>query len=345
MTTPTLNPIEILRPGTFTSEEGAAVTITAADCAAMVAAYQPTALAPIVLGHPKSDAPAQGWISEMRVRADGVVEAVPGQVDPAFAEMVAAGRYKKVSVRLYGKASPHNPTPGTLALRHVGALGAHPPAVKGLKNMTVSFAEGDADNAALSISGGLMIEHDLSFTETTKEKEAVVPIQDDKDAKDRAKADIALAEAQAELAAGQAALKQKQDIYAAQQAEGEKARIAAAHAANVSFVETAIAQAKIASPAKDQITFLLNHLSTAPTDISFGEGDKAQSPADVLRALITSASPMVSFGEFAGGSSKPGAMTSQSLTAAAQKYQAEQKAIGNIISIGEAVRHCERMGK
>ncbi|WP_217994839.1 hypothetical protein [Methylogaea oryzae] len=64
-------------------------------------AYDPaTHEAPIVVGHPAMDAPAYGWVSAVAY-ADGALSATPDQVDPAFAELVAAGRYKKISASFY----------------------------------------------------------------------------------------------------------------------------------------------------------------------------------------------------------------------------------------------------
>ena len=54
-----------------------------------------------------------------------------------------AGRYKKLSASLYSPSSPANPRPGTWYLRHVGFLGAQPPAIKGLA--PVNFAAGDEE--------------------------------------------------------------------------------------------------------------------------------------------------------------------------------------------------------
>lgn len=71
--------------------------------------------------------------------ADGVLAASPKELDPAFFELVRAGRFKTVSASFYLPNSPNNPKPGHLYLRHVGFLGAAAPAVKGLK--PVEFSE------------------------------------------------------------------------------------------------------------------------------------------------------------------------------------------------------------
>lgn len=93
--------------------------------------------APLVVGHPKHDAPAYGWAKSLAYV--GTLNAEPHQVDPAFAEMNRAGRFKKISTSFYTPDSPDNPVPGVYYVRHIGFLGAQPPAVKGLKN--ASFAD------------------------------------------------------------------------------------------------------------------------------------------------------------------------------------------------------------
>ena len=76
---------------------GAALDFSVDDLAASAAAYDPAlSEAPIVVGHPVTDAPAYGWVKSLAF-AGGGLEAEPDQVDPAFAEMVAAGRFKKIS--------------------------------------------------------------------------------------------------------------------------------------------------------------------------------------------------------------------------------------------------------
>ncbi|MBS4046179.1 MAG: hypothetical protein KG075_07545 [Alphaproteobacteria bacterium] len=143
-------PIRILRTGTFTSVAGASVEFTEAMLQEIAASYDPAKhQAPIVIGHPKLDAPAFGWIKGVSL-ADGFLEADPDQVDPAFAELVNAGKFKHVSASFYTPTAANNPTPGKWSLRHLGFLGAQPPAVKGLG--AVSFGEDDADTVAFDFA-------------------------------------------------------------------------------------------------------------------------------------------------------------------------------------------------
>lgn len=70
------------------------------------------------------------------------------QVDPAFAEIVEAGRYKKRSASFYLGAD------GQVAgLRHVGFLGAFPPDVKGLKDVQFDDAGREVTEVAFEESG------------------------------------------------------------------------------------------------------------------------------------------------------------------------------------------------
>lgn len=136
-----MKPIHIFKPGQHTAMSGATLSFSEADLAASAAAYDPAVHeAPMVVGHPSSDGPAYGWVKGLAF-ADAGLQAEPDQVDPAFAELVAAGRFKKVSASFYTPGAPNNPVPGVYYLRHVGFLGAQPPAIKGLR--PVEFAEAE----------------------------------------------------------------------------------------------------------------------------------------------------------------------------------------------------------
>lgn len=133
--------LEILRTGTFQAMDGQSHQITAAMLAEIVASFdRDGAPVPAVVGHPKSDDPAYGWVRDLAVKGDRLT-ATLFKVDPGFAKTVADGRFRKVSVKLYTPDAPANPAPGSWGLRHVGFLGAAAPAVSGLK--PVEFAGGD----------------------------------------------------------------------------------------------------------------------------------------------------------------------------------------------------------
>ncbi len=117
------------------------VTLSEADIAGIAASYNPsTYKAPVVIGHPKTDDPAWGWVEAAEANSNGLY--VDATLTPEMAELVKRGQYSKVSCSLYTPAASANPTPGSWSLRHLGFLGAEPPAVKGLE--MVRLAEEDA---------------------------------------------------------------------------------------------------------------------------------------------------------------------------------------------------------
>lgn len=137
-------PIEIFRAGTFVDMSGNPQTINEANLRDLAGSYdRDNAPAPVVIGHPKTDAPAFGWVEHVYVES-GILKATLENTVSEFADMVKAGRYKKVSVSLFTPKSRNNPKPGNIYLKHVGFLGAAAPAVPGLKPL--SFG-GDPDGS------------------------------------------------------------------------------------------------------------------------------------------------------------------------------------------------------
>lgn len=135
--------IEVFRTGTHVSADGRALSYSARDLEAIATAYDPEVYsAPLVVGHPKTDAPAYGWVKSLRFEDDKLI-AEADDVDPDFQDLVKAGRYRNVSASFYLPNHKSNPSPGTQALRHVGFLGAKPPAVKGLKPVQFDEDEGE----------------------------------------------------------------------------------------------------------------------------------------------------------------------------------------------------------
>src|SRR5947209_3755786 len=139
------NWIEVFRAGDY-GDKGA---YSQNDLDQLVASYDPARHeAPVVVGHPETDAPAYGWVEALRRQGD-VLMAKLKQVPAAFEQAVRDGRFKKRSVALYG--SP-------LSLRHIGFLGALPPEVKGLADLRLcEFGKTEA--------GGY---HAIEFTEEKK---------------------------------------------------------------------------------------------------------------------------------------------------------------------------------
>ena len=123
--------IEVFKTGTHTDATGKVKNWTEEDLDEIVKKYDPAGHeAPIVIGHPKDNAPAFGWVEGLK-REGKILLAKLKQVVPEFADMVKQGLFKKRSISLYPDST----------LRHVGFLGAVPPAVKGLSD--IAFKEDD----------------------------------------------------------------------------------------------------------------------------------------------------------------------------------------------------------
>lgn len=324
MSTPAPQPIEIFRAGRHVDVAGTAHVFTRDDLVELAESYPAeTDAAPFVIGHPDLDDQAMGWVERLDVDGD-VLRAYPRDVVPDFAEAVRKGRFRKISSSFYPRDHAASPTPGKLALRHVGFFGAHAVSVKGLK--PVHFSEAQQEGVT---------------TFETPLKEAKLADQDKT-------ADFAQREA--DLTARETALQEGETTLAAdrqaldnQRAADAKARSDAAHAANVSFAEAQIKAGKLAPAVKDELVHVLDQLS-APAAISFGEGDKARSPADVLKGFFETATPVVDFGEHEGMKGKPSgdAPDPAEIARAARVYVAEQREAGRAISFAEAVRHVEK---
>lgn len=123
--------LEVFSSGTHTSGNGVTKTYTDDDLVNLAKTYneQKDHEAPLVLGHPATDDPAYGWTKKLKAAGSKLLAYVD-QVEDAIVSAVNKGSYKKVSIAIY---------PNGL-LRHIGLLGAVPPAVKGLAS--VKFAEG-----------------------------------------------------------------------------------------------------------------------------------------------------------------------------------------------------------
>lgn len=134
--------IEIFRGGQQTDSSGKVhdgdALVDRAVASFNVARHEP----PLVVGHPKENGPAFGWVEGLTSQLQGgakVLLAKFRQVAPEFEKLARAGRFKKRSASFYPDGS----------LRHVGFLGAAPPAVKGLADVAFS-----ADDQAVTFDFG-----------------------------------------------------------------------------------------------------------------------------------------------------------------------------------------------
>ena len=121
---------EIFRTGKHIASNGQEVNVTEKDLDEIVANFSDkNPDVPMVIGHPKTNNPAYGWVDKLK-REGGKLYACYKNVASEFEEWVKDGRYKTRSISLKDNV-----------LRHVGWLGAKPPAIKGLE--AYQFEEDD----------------------------------------------------------------------------------------------------------------------------------------------------------------------------------------------------------
>ncbi|CAN7258912.1 peptidase [Brucella pseudogrignonensis] len=324
-----MKPFEIFRIGTHTTAKGKTITFAESDLADIAASYDPALHhAPIVVGHPKQDGPAYGWIKSMAVH-DGRIVAEPEQLNTEFSEMVREGSFKKVSAGLYHPDEKSNPTPGKYHLRHVGFLGAEPPAIKGLK--PIEFAEGDLDieldfsewrtSWALDNVGRIFraIRDFIIETRDIETADKIVPQWDldqlaqssadmraDARVEDAARTtfsenqtkevDMKTAEQrQTELDAREAAIAQRETTFSEDQ---RKQRVAA----DTAFVASVVEAGRLPVGLQDAATALFSELEDGET-LTFSEGDQqvTKSPRAAFRDLLEKLPVPVTTGELATG--------------------------------------------
>jgi hypothetical protein len=132
--------LEVFKVGEHPISETESLNFSEEMLNASIAAYDPKLHeAPLVIGHPKNDDPAYGWVKNAKL-IDGKFVTENDQVNPEFAELVSSGAFKKISASFYPIGSKYSPRPEVLYLKHIGFLGAKPPAIKGLAGIECQHA-------------------------------------------------------------------------------------------------------------------------------------------------------------------------------------------------------------
>lgn len=310
--------VEVLRTGTFTPLAGAPVTFSAADLRAIAAGYDGAAApAPAVVGHPATDAPAYAWAETFRYDAEkDRLVAELGEVEPAFADAVGAGRYKKISLSLFTPTAANNPKPGQWYPKHIGFLGAAAPAVSGLKPVTFAGADDGvatfefADASALRDVAGMfrslrewLIEKfgsevadkalpgwTIGWIDEAADRDPPKPFTGPAFAapvtKETSMSEIEAARAAAALAERERRLDERER--------------AACHAENLAFAESLAGEGRLLPALKDKVVGLLDRLSSVagnPLEVSFAEGSitRTADALDLVKDILSAQPSIVSF--------------------------------------------------
>lgn len=316
-----MSAIHIFKAGTHTDMHGTKLPFTQSDLAACVKAYDPSVHeAPLVIGHPKTEDPAWGWVKSLSLSGADLL-AEPEQLDPQFAELVGNGRFKKVSASFYLPDSPNNPKPGTLYLRHVGFLGAQPPSIKGLKQVSfgeseegvVEFADwGDITNASLwgRLRDFLIGQFGLDETdkvlpswqvdslreEAYREPVQAVPDFSESNPNPQQENDTMTKEEIEALQAENTRLKAEATQRAELDAKSQQEKL---HADNVSYAEKLVSGGQLAPAAKSVVVAILDAVSAGDKPVEFAEGDTRTPLATAFKTLLDGSAPVLNFSEHA----------------------------------------------
>jgi len=363
--------IHAFSAGEHITAAGDKVRITANDLKASAAAYNPELHeAPIVIGHPTGESPAYGWIESFAVQGNDFI-AQPTQVNPDFAELNNSGAFKKRSMSFYHPENKANPAPGVWYPRHLGFLGAQPPAVKGLRDF--NFQEDDGDSITIEfgewedrVEAGVFRslrewilakfgkedadaaipswDVDLLQEAAVKQKEEPTTSFSENNPTEDTMTREEKAAAQAELDTQKALL----DTQAAEFAERETAlakREQAAHRTTcVEFTESLVADGKVLPAQKDNLIEFMAGLEHVET-VEFGEGDGtvAKTQLKFMQDYLAAQPKVVAFGEHDQSDGKSIDLDdAPALAKAAVEFQESEAAAGRAISVTQAVAHVKK---
>jgi hypothetical protein len=346
--------LDIFRAGSY-GDKG---TFTVPQLSALAASYDPAKQeAPIVVGHPKLDAPAFGWVKQLRMQGD-VLQGLLGDVDPDFDEAVQAKRYKKRSV-----AFVRNSSTGVLKLRHVGWLGAMPPHVEGLRDAQFNAEEYDEIDFS---EGEEMDEQQVKKTVTQAITEFFANLGGKKTENDsgltQVEIDAAIAKATSTIESRFAdQLKAEKDARVAletQLADQKKTFSDSSATTRVAALIGGLKASKRWIPAYDKmgVPALFASLATgASTEIEFGEGDakkkvdSIQLFADILNGIGQIVPDGVTFSEKSGETRTPktpdGNGAAIDTSSVSFNEQVEAYAKENKVEFVDAYRELVRQGK
>jgi hypothetical protein len=132
--------IELFRAGPQVSSTGQKMVFADTDLDQVVSSYDSNRHeAPLIIGHDQDDGtPALGWVREVWRKGKSLWGKV--ELTPKAERLIRDGVFKKVSSSFYLPDADTNPTPGQLALRHLGLVSI--PAVKGLTAFSETHPEG-----------------------------------------------------------------------------------------------------------------------------------------------------------------------------------------------------------
>lgn len=220
---------------------------------------------PIVIGHPKSDSPAQGLIKGFRLEGAKLFAKL-SNVSKKIVDGVRKGELINRSMAFFPEDHESNPTPGKLAPRHLGFLGGAAPGIPGMKPLAKALAFSADDD-------------DDSLVATAEPAEAIMFAADDDveptpvltvfEAKEPTKMpDVLTPEQIAANEAADKAIKDRETAFAARVRNQFEA-------SNARTLDALVAEGKVLPAEVDGLRLAFNAFDPEAEELTFGAGDKA----------------------------------------------------------------------
>lgn len=259
----------------FRADTRASRGITADDIAA-VASFDCNAN-PVgcVVGHPKSDTPTDGVIKGFRVEGPSLWAKLSNITDNLI-DGIKSKRLINRSMAFFSPDHPANPTPGKLAPRHLGFLGAAAPGIPGMHALSDAFS--------FSADGDLIIEGEpaeaIIFTAPAT---PVITLQEERPAMTEEEK-AALAAREAKAAEAEKAIEAERARLAADRAEFAAQAETSRKAANKARVSSLVTAGKVLPANSAALEMVFNALDDG--QLEFAADDKG-SAADKLVAILS----------------------------------------------------------
>lgn len=303
----------------FRADDRASRGIKSTDLAELADAFDAEAN-PVagVIGHPKSDTPAHALVKAVRAEGNKLFATVTNFSDKLIAKL-KSGEIINRSAAFFGADHEANPTPGKLALRHLGFLGASAPGIPGMQPLkkAFSFTADEDEELVVDSAPASAVVFDAPATPIHHVKEDSKPMATE------TKDDAAL----------EADRKQLADDRAEFDARVESAR----KSASKSRVTTLVTAGKVLPANSAALEQVFNALDDE--EIEFAADDKA-APADKLFAILSAGPPLVDIkGEplsfDARGKSGDAPTTREGVDAAARALMKEKPSLTFAAAVAE----------
>ncbi|WP_019500837.1 hypothetical protein [Pseudanabaena sp. PCC 6802] len=351
--------LEIIRAGKHVDSRGVERTFTAADIQEMAATYDRNRHeAPILIGHDESK-PNQGLVKAVFAVGEKLY-ALPHRVVTEFAEAVNAGRYPKLSARLYAPSDKANPVPGKWGIRHLAAVQI--PGVKGMESP--SFTEGEEEEVCIefgeiSFSGWMdsaiaqamsgvrdfMIEEkgvevaekflprhliEAMIAAPIQEKAAMTGVME------QSYSEVTMTAEEEARKQELDARKQELEAWAAALAKREK------DLKTIEFSEffDKLSNAGKVTPGEKPALLATMQALADSQPVEFGEGGdrKSESPLDLFKKSLENRAAIVEFKESSAGQEQVDASDAEAIARKITEHRNKRKAEGIEISFAEAAR-------